>query len=66
MYRRGEPKKNFQWKAYWAFEYSLYHFCCPNGTVLDMSCDPEGTYYKDTYVDLCLYAKIYQYTTDNL
>ena len=59
MYREGKPKKIFfSGEHIELFEYLLYHFCFPNGTVLDMSYDPEGTYYKDTYVDVCLYTKI--------
>ena len=43
MYKEGENKKNFYCgDRSGLFEYILEHFCPPTGTVLDMSCDPEG------------------------
>ena len=43
MYKEGESKKNFYSGDHSGlFEYILEQFCPPTGTVLDMSCDPEG------------------------
>jgi len=43
MFKEGESKKNFySGDRSGLFEYMLEHFCPPTGTVLDMSCDPEG------------------------
>lgn len=50
MFKEGETKENFFIGEHTGlFEYLLDHFCCPNGTVLDMSCDPAGMYYIDSF-----------------
>ena len=48
IYKEGEIKQNFFCGEHpELYEYILDHFCCPSGTVLDMSCDPAGVYFID-------------------
>ena len=66
MYQEGKQIKFCSGEYTGLFKYLLDHFCCPNGTVSDMSCNPEGTYYKNTYIHVCLYVKICQYADNGM
>ena len=66
MYQEGKQIKFCGGEYTGLFKYLLDHFCCPNGTVSDMSCNPEGTYYKNTYINVCLYVKICQYADNGM
>ena len=47
MYKGGRQRKIIAVEHIQFFEFLLDHFYCPNGTVLDISCDTEVKYYNN-------------------
>ena len=66
MYQEGKQIKFCSGGYTGLFEHLLDQFCCANGTVSGMSCNSEGMYYKNTYINVYLYVKICQHADNGM